>query len=407
MRKHILLSVLLFPVLAFSAPKLDIEPDTLQFGFSRHDVNRAKVEIAGKNQLFLPAAKKLQENARKALDKGPWTVVDKKQTPPSGNKHDYMSYAKYWWPDPHNPEGSYIRRDGETNPYTKTSDKEDLGDLTDTVEILALAGYLFENEKYAKRAVSLIKAWFLDPETFMSPHLKYAQAIPNLNEGRSYGIIETRKLVRILDAVQLLRAMELFSDEDYLGMKSWISQYLDWLLTSEFGKKEGSNGNNHETAWTLQVSAFAIFTGRYDVALGQFNDHFKGSILDMIDKDGGQPRELARTKALHYSMMNLGLMLQIVELARKLDIDLLSFERSDGRSIMRAFEFLYPYVALGKTWPYPQIEKSDPDYDQVFYIFRILNKRLGRPDFETIIEKYYGSEYMEHPGQLYWPVFGS
>ena len=42
----------------------------------------------------------LEEDAKKALAITPMSVMDKTITPPSGDKHDYMSQAPYWWPDP-------------------------------------------------------------------------------------------------------------------------------------------------------------------------------------------------------------------------------------------------------------------------------------------------------------------
>jgi hypothetical protein len=49
-----------------------------------------------------------------------YTVMEKKQIPPSGDMHDYMTIAIYFWPDPKKPNGlPYIRRDGEINPETK------------------------------------------------------------------------------------------------------------------------------------------------------------------------------------------------------------------------------------------------------------------------------------------------
>ena len=52
-----------------------------------------------------------------AMTEGPFSVMDKQIAPPSGDKHDYMSRATYWWPDPSKPDGlPYIRRDGQTNP---------------------------------------------------------------------------------------------------------------------------------------------------------------------------------------------------------------------------------------------------------------------------------------------------
>ncbi len=44
------------------------------------------------------------------------TVVDKPQASPSGDAHDYVSYARYYWPDPTKPDGlPYINHDGHHN----------------------------------------------------------------------------------------------------------------------------------------------------------------------------------------------------------------------------------------------------------------------------------------------------
>jgi Alginate lyase len=34
----------------------------------------------------------------------------------AGGLHDYFSEGDYWWPDPKNPDGPYIQRDGQSNP---------------------------------------------------------------------------------------------------------------------------------------------------------------------------------------------------------------------------------------------------------------------------------------------------
>ena len=60
--------------------------------------------------------KRLKKNAEKAVARGPYSVMDKKEVGPSGDKHDYLSYARYWWPNPNTSDGlPYIRRDGKTN----------------------------------------------------------------------------------------------------------------------------------------------------------------------------------------------------------------------------------------------------------------------------------------------------
>ena len=81
---------------------------------------------------------------------------DEGKTPASGDKHDYMSQARYFWPDPAKPDGlPYINRDGISNP--------ELNNWTATVweqpptasPPWHLAWYFSEEEKYARKLLSL------------------------------------------------------------------------------------------------------------------------------------------------------------------------------------------------------------------------------------------------------------
>jgi len=96
----------------------------------------------------------LEEDAKKALAIEPMSVMDKSITPPSGDRHDYMSQAPYWWPDPSKPDGKpYIRKDGQRNPeISKITDRDNLGRLGDAVTTLSLAYAYTGREQYATHA---------------------------------------------------------------------------------------------------------------------------------------------------------------------------------------------------------------------------------------------------------------
>src|SRR5688572_22934036 len=144
-----------------------------------------KAGIQNKKANLIPAYKQLVKDADKALKEGPFSVMEKKNDPPSGDKHDYMSLAPYFWPDPSKPNGlPYIRKDGQTNPEVKEyKDKEYMPKMCELVYTLSLAYYFSGNEVYAEHAAKLLKTWFLDPATRMNPNLNYAQAIKGENEG--------------------------------------------------------------------------------------------------------------------------------------------------------------------------------------------------------------------------------
>ena len=81
-----------------------------------------KQQIRNGDSKLVPALAKLEREAQKALTAGPFSVTSKEVTPPSGDKHDYMSQAPYFWADPSKPDGlPYIRREVNEIGTTKST----------------------------------------------------------------------------------------------------------------------------------------------------------------------------------------------------------------------------------------------------------------------------------------------
>ena len=162
-------------------------------------------------------------------------VVDgKKLVAPSGNKHDYISVGTYWWPNPDTPDGlPYIRRDGVTNPDSKTYDNNRINKLSQCVNELVLLWYFTKDEEVAKRAVEQLRSFFLDPRTRMNPHLKYSQCVPGVSPGRVWGLIDTLWLTDVVNAAALLRESEAMTGDDYHSLQAWFKEYTHWLPAFE------------------------------------------------------------------------------------------------------------------------------------------------------------------------------
>lgn len=131
----------------------------------------------------------LKAEADRLLDAQPLSVMMKEKTPASGDKHDYMSQARYYWPDPTKPNGlPYINRDGVSNPELNKLDRNRLGTTAGRITTLALVWYFSGEEQYARKATELIRVWFLNKDTRMNPNLEYAQMMPghNNDKGRCY-----------------------------------------------------------------------------------------------------------------------------------------------------------------------------------------------------------------------------
>src|SRR2546430_1117334 len=54
--------------------------------------------------------------ADKFLNEKPITVTAQSSPRSAGGPHDFFSEGDYWWPNPKDPDGPYIQKDGMTNP---------------------------------------------------------------------------------------------------------------------------------------------------------------------------------------------------------------------------------------------------------------------------------------------------
>ena len=317
-----------------------------------------KKNIQQKDQNSVTMLSALLQQADSMLAMKPVSVMDKAFTPESGNKHDYMSQAPYFWYDSSKPNGRpYLRRDGERNPEIyKITDRTYLGKLDNACRVLSLAWYFTGNEKYAAKATTLLQTWFIDEATKMNPNLNFGQAVPGINSGRGIGIIETISLTGITDAAGLLAGSKAWTKADDEALKKWYAQYLDWMLTSKNGREEHAAKNNHGTWYFAQAIDFALFTGNSQKA-AELIAESKIRLDSQLTPEGKQPLELERTNGLGYSTMDLHGWFTVATLASKTGVDLWNYKTSKGAGIQTAFDWLLPYAMGEQPWPYQQISK--------------------------------------------------
>jgi len=347
--------------------------------------NRQRIRDGDKR--FEPSLAQLRREAEKALSSPLQSVVNKDATPPSGDKHDYMSQAPYFWRDQTSPTGSpYIRRDGERNPeINKFPDHQSMDRMVGAVELLALE-YFFEGEEtFAAKAAQLLRAWFVDPATRMNPNLEYAQGIPGINTGRGIGLIETRGLTRVVDAVGLLAGSKAWSESDQRSLEQWFADFLRWMLESKNGRDEAAAKNNHGTYYDLQVTSFALFLGKNTLATHTLETAREKRIAIQIDPDGRQPLELVRTRAWSYSVGNLDGLTLLATLGERIGVDLWDYRTADGRSIRRAFDYLIPFALGAKNWPHQQLGEWQP---QILYpMMRRAAARYRDEKYQALMAK--------------------
>ena len=225
----------------------------------------------------------------------------------AGGLHDFYSQADYFWPNPKDPAGPYINRDGQSNPDNFDEHRRVMVRLSIQMPALTAAWLLTGDRRYASRACDHLRAWFVTAETRMNPNLQFAQAVQGVSTGRSYGIIDSLHLVEVARAASFLTETML-SPQDARATRDWFRNYLDWLNTSDPGKTERDAKNNHAMCWALQAAEYARLAGD-DAARKEVFRRYREMLLpDQLAVDGSFPRELTRTKPYSYSIFNFDIM---------------------------------------------------------------------------------------------------
>ena len=322
---------------------------------------KQKLNDGTASERLLSAYKTLISKADKLLSIKNPTVMDKTIVPPSGNKHDYLSISRYWWPNPETPNGlPWIRKDGQTNPDTQTDavDRKRLGLMSSGVQNLCLAYYFSGDEKYAEKASSMIETWFLDDETRMNPNLQFAQSVPGNPKGRSSGVLDGRSIAQVMpDAINILSNSSHWTKNKNLKMTMWLNDYLTWLTESELGKIENTQLNNHGSWSKFQVVSLALFLKKNTLAIKMVESAMQ-NLDKQLDAEGKQIHEIERTRSFFYSCFNLDALTSIAVLGDKVGMGMWNYKPSDNKSLMLAVNYLAPVID-GKQWPYTDIHGVD------------------------------------------------
>ena len=286
-----------------------------------------------------------------AMMQEPITVTAETSPRSQGGKHDFYSEGDYWWPDSLNPDAPYIQRDGMTNPAIFTAHRLAMIRFSRIVGALASAYKITGEDKYATQAFRHINAWFVDSETKMNPSLLFAQAIKGRATGRGIGIIDTIHLMEVAQGIIVMQQAKSIKQNDVAQIKNWFADYINWLMTHQYGKDEMEAKNNHGTCWAMQVASFAKLTENKEV-LDFCRNRYKSVLLPyQMNANGSFPQELRRTKPYGYSIFNLDAMVMLCQILSDKENNLWMYHTIDGRSIKKGITYLYPFIASKKKWP--------------------------------------------------------
>jgi len=290
------------------------------------------------------------ERADKFLNEKPRTVTASSCPRSAGGKHDFYSEGPYWWPDPANPNGPFVRHDGLRFPGRFVNHDDDLRDFSWIVGTHTSAWILTGKEKYVRAAMEHLRAWFIDTTTLMNPNMLYAQAIRGISTGRGTGIIDAGQLMDVAQSVLILEKSPVVSASEIAEIKEWFKRFISWLITHPYGIYEMNAKNNHGSWWHSQVASYARLVGDEKV-LQLCRDHYRNILLpNQMADNGSYPEELARTKPYSYSLFNLDASASLLWILADKTFDGWNYKLPDGRGIWKGLDYMLPYLKDKTKW---------------------------------------------------------
>ncbi|MEI8086175.1 MAG: alginate lyase family protein [Paludibacter sp.] len=305
-----------------------------------------------KNEIIQTEKARVIRLADSFLLEKPVTVTSVSCTRSAGGIHDYYSEATYWWPNPADPNGPYIRKDGLNNPANFDTHRQAISQFSWVVGTETSAYLLTGKKKYAVAAVAHLKAWFVNSETLMNPNFLYAQAIKGVNTGRGIGIIDGIPFIEVTKSIQVLENSSYLSKADSEVIHLWFKTFMTWLNTHPYGIEEMNAKNNHGTWWQAQVAAYARLVGDKSI-LEKCRKHYVEILLPtQMAKDGSLPLEIEITKPYSYSLFCLDGFATLAWLLTDKDFNGWNYQLPDGRGMQKGVDYIEPYVVGKGKWPF-------------------------------------------------------
>jgi hypothetical protein len=329
------------------------------------------------------AARRLRVEADRRMSQGPWSITAERPAGLILDPHDYYSEAPYWWPNPDDPFGPYLLRDGHLNPDRFSANRAALNYMSDTVFALGTAAYLFDDERYSQRAERVIQTWFLSPKTRMNPNLDYARVVRGVSAGRPAGILEGRALIRAIEGMEFLARSGNWDAKDQAAVRKWFEEYLRWLTQSKNGVEEKTRGNGEASWWTAQVAAVATFVQDENAQKMAFN-HYRDHVFPrQLRTEGVAPREDVRA-----AVFDLEASTVVCRIAEVQGVDLWSLHGATGSNIGTLINSAEPYLSDTRQWSREQA--SDLETDGLYFL-AFAGMGLKKPEYLALYQK------LEHP----------
>ena len=272
--------------------------------------------------------------------------------------NNFTSLATYWHPNPDSPTGfPYIRKDGIRNNVSgKISDTFFLSRMIRYISISSFIYRITKSEEYCKKAVDLIRFFFLKEDSKMNPDLTYSGIVmgDSENDLKIRGaIIDTNRLPVVIDMMSLLRNNTYWTDDDEEGMRQWFGSLAEWFQNSPRGIIQSNYYHNIKTSYMLQLASYLYAAGKQEEAKSYLKANVKEVLSRQIASDGSQPLEMERVTKLQYCNFNLILLCNLAKICSNLGVDIWDYSDSQGcGSIKNAMIYMCDMYMNPDKWTF-------------------------------------------------------
>ena len=251
------------------------------------------------------------------------------------------------------PQSPGSPHDFYSEPDTFTTHRDALISVGHIIPALTAAYVITKDERYSRHSVAHLRAWFVSPETALTPSLEYAQVVAPAKAGRPDGVIEAIPLAEIAQSLPFLANSEALTQPDLDVITKWFTSYLDWLNTSRTAGLARDARDHNGSSWLLQAAACARLNPKDDRPLSALRHQFKAAtIRAQIAYDGTFPRELTTANPYRNSLFNLDMLTAVCDTLSTRFESVWDYELQDGPSMRNAIARHFPYISRRGSWPY-------------------------------------------------------
>jgi hypothetical protein len=311
--------------------------------------------------------------AAKYVGMAPVTVTSLPCARSPGGAHDYFSEAVAEV----DPDAAPVAAPA-TPPFTAQRDA--LFAMGLAVPGLAAAYVLTKEVRYAEAAAGHLRAWFVTPETRMTPAMDYGSVLVGVGagagvggraesgraeSGRPEGILETLPLVEVAKAAPFVEAAGVLSDAELAGVKGWFAAYLKWLTApQDSGPRLAALARDRKdrngSSWMLQVAAYTFLSvadasgpANESSAATELRHRFRTVMLRaQMKADGTFPNELRTAYPYRNSLENLDLFAGICQLLTTRFESVWEYQLEDGPGMRSAIAYHFPFIKDRHLWPF-------------------------------------------------------